>query len=316
MNTFPVPKANYPCDLHTHTIRSDGNDTPEELINHASLAGLKVVAITDHDVLPPEKTSDGEIDICQYAEEKGIRLIKGIEFSCETEIQDVHVVCFGCDWSAKEIQEQIQEIVKSKEDSYLETINRLHERGYDICLEEVLSYGGNPIPLSELQKKRIFDLLSAKGYFPTWSDAKIFVRNDPYFSVEREKPPAKEIIRIAHKTGGIAILAHPVLIDPTVSYCGETIERWEFVDFLVESGLDGIESRYTYNKTTCIDKRPQEEIWKDVYERMKDRVFISGGSDYHADMKKGVKNPRFLGECGLTEDEFNSIRQLTSLINR
>ena len=35
--------------------------------------------------------------------------------------------------------------------------------------------------------------------------------------------------------------------------------------------------------------------------------FASGGSDYHADYKKGQDNPRDLGECGLTMEEFLSV---------
>ena len=36
-------------DLHTHTVVSDGTDTPAELVAHAAAAGLDVVALTDHD---------------------------------------------------------------------------------------------------------------------------------------------------------------------------------------------------------------------------------------------------------------------------
>ena len=36
------------CDFHTHTLLSDGNLTPLELIRRASVAGYRAVAITDH----------------------------------------------------------------------------------------------------------------------------------------------------------------------------------------------------------------------------------------------------------------------------
>jgi hypothetical protein len=48
-------------------------------------------------------------------------------------------------------------------------------------------------------------------------------------------------------------------------------------------------------------------------------VFASAGSDYHNDAKKGVKNPRELGECGLTMEEFLAIpnwRAVSSFIRR
>ena len=37
-------------DLHTHSNRSDGTDTPGELVERARQAALDVVALTDHDV--------------------------------------------------------------------------------------------------------------------------------------------------------------------------------------------------------------------------------------------------------------------------
>ena len=95
-------KPNYLCDLHSHTTRSDGNDTPKEFLDTAAALGMKVVAITDHDVLPPEKIEVGGlmVDVERYAQKKGMKVLKGIEFSCETEVEDVHLVAFGCDYSS------------------------------------------------------------------------------------------------------------------------------------------------------------------------------------------------------------------------
>ena len=36
-------------DLHTHSDRSDGTDTPAELVRHARDQGVDVLALTDHD---------------------------------------------------------------------------------------------------------------------------------------------------------------------------------------------------------------------------------------------------------------------------
>ena len=36
------------CDLHTHSIFSDGTCTPETLCQQAKLLGLKSLALTDH----------------------------------------------------------------------------------------------------------------------------------------------------------------------------------------------------------------------------------------------------------------------------
>ncbi|NLE18839.1 MAG: PHP domain-containing protein, partial [Propioniciclava sp.] len=36
-------------DLHTHTLVSDGTDTPTQLVRKAAQEGLDVIGLTDHD---------------------------------------------------------------------------------------------------------------------------------------------------------------------------------------------------------------------------------------------------------------------------
>jgi len=314
-----MTKAPYSCDLHSHTVRSDGEDTPFELIEHAIERGLKVLALTDHDVLPPAEIElpDGSTqDICQYARSRGLCFLRGIEFSCETTIQDVHIVGLGCDWEHPALAREAENVSLSKARSYIETLERLTKRGYPIRLEEVLSFGGQQIDITQLQKKRIFNIMAAKGYAANWSEAKLLVRDDPYLNVEREKPGALHIIELIHQAGGIAILAHPYLIDEAVEWSGEAMDRWAFIERMIAGGLDGIETRYTYNKTTCKDRRPPREIWREVQERVAGRLILSAGSDYHADAKKGTRDPRELGECGLTLDEYLSVPVFSRLYDQ
>ena len=39
------------CDLHTHSVFSDGTYTPTELIREAEKIGLSAVALTDHNTM-------------------------------------------------------------------------------------------------------------------------------------------------------------------------------------------------------------------------------------------------------------------------
>ena len=61
-------KPNYLCDLHCHTNRSDGNDEPAELIEKAVKLGMKVIAITDYDIVPPrdvkKRKEDRYMQVC------------------------------------------------------------------------------------------------------------------------------------------------------------------------------------------------------------------------------------------------------------
>ena len=92
---------NYPCDLHTHTTRSDGADTPQELICRAAEGGVKVLAITDHDIVPEDCYTDAQgqkRSLREYAKSLHVELLLGTEISCDTNVDDVHIVCLGCDW--------------------------------------------------------------------------------------------------------------------------------------------------------------------------------------------------------------------------
>ena len=87
-----------------------------------------------------------------------------------------------------------------------------------------------------------------------------------------------------------------------------------YIEKLIEAGLDGIEASYTYYKTSYSGKLTKQEIYDDIREYYGDRLFISGGSDYHADGKKGVKNPREIGDCGITLEEFLANDRLVAML--
>ena len=46
-----VPPAPSTIDLHTHTTRSDGVLAPARLVADADAAGVRLLALTDHDTL-------------------------------------------------------------------------------------------------------------------------------------------------------------------------------------------------------------------------------------------------------------------------
>lgn len=309
--------ANYECDLHGHTNRSDGNDTPAEFILHAVERGVRIAAITDHDVIPPDTvTIDGtEEEILSFAKRNGLQLLKGTEISCETWIDDTHLVCFGCDWNDPYFHELDIFSAKSKIGSYKKLAKELTKKGMPISWEEILDNNGNPVPEEQVQKKMLFELMARKGYMESWQEAKLYVKNAKDIVIKREKPDAVSVIREIHRMRGIVILAHPYLISEPVSYQGREISREEFIEILIEAGLDGIESCYTYDKTSYNGDKTAAEIKKEVEEKYGSRgLIISGGSDYHNDGKKGVKNPREIGDCGITVEDFMKYDQLMQLL--
>lgn len=293
-----MEKANYPCDLHCHSNRSDGNDTPDEVIRHAAERGIRVLALTDHDVRPPKEVyvRGRTVAVTEYAQTQGIRLLPGIEISCETNIDDVHIVGMHCDWNCPWFQWLEDFTVESKVRSYKKLVRKLNDSGYPMTWEEVLESQGRPMTEDQIQKKYIFDWMARKGYVSSWKEGKLLVRDTPGFQIQREKPAAAEVIDRIHLAGGIAILAHPYLINKN---------REPFINRLFEAGLDGIEASYTYGKTSYNGPLNQQEIEREVISKYgRPGRIISGGSDYHGDGKKGVKNPREIGECGITMEAF------------
>ncbi len=296
--------ATYQVDLHAHTTRSDGNDTPLELLENAVACGLKVVAITDHDVLPPEEIEQNGVrrTLAEVAAGLGVGVLRGIEVSCDTHVDDVHIVGFGCDWHSPCLRWMPELAVTSKTESYRALVGKLRAAGMDRLTWDDLLAGRKA---EDIQKKHLFELIAEKGYAPSWQAAKIMVRDNPDYDVKREKPDPVKTIESLHEAGGIAILAHPYLIDEAVTLDGKTFPREAYIRWLIEAGLDGIETRYTYDKTSYKGTLTPEAIRLEVEALYGPCVSIlSGGSDYHADHRKRVANPRRLGEAGVTVEYF------------
>lgn len=301
--------------MHSHTVRSDGNDTPQELIDNAAALGLYALGITDHDITPPLELdlADGQqMSTVEYATGRGVHLVLGYEFSCDTCVDDVHICGYGLDWNHPDVLAEVAAAEQSKSRAYEELCQRLTEAGMAMDWDrDILHYtrpdGQRAVRDPEdVQRKHIFEAMAAKGYAPTWSDAKILVRDNPRLNVQRRKIDPREAIALIHRCGGVAVLAHPHLIDAVVAVPDRpTRTRDEYIDALIAAGLDGIEIRYSYDKTTYKGTLTPEEIEAEVRSRYGGRLrMLSGGSDYHADHKKGAKKVRTLGERGLTVAEF------------
>jgi hypothetical protein len=321
------PVARYSCDLHCHTTRSDGNDTPRELIDNAAAAGLRVLGITDHDITPPltvELPDGREASAVEYAAGKGVRLVPGYEFSCDTWVDDVHICGYGLDWEQADLLAEVEAAERSKSRAYEELCERLSEAGMGLDWgNDLLNYTAPDGRRArrrpeDVQRKHVFEAMAAKGYAATWAEAKVLVRDNPRLNVQRRKIDPAEAISLIHRCGGVAVLAHPHLIDEVINLPpiggdgagtapGGARTREQYVDALIAAGLDGIEVRYTYDKTSYKGSLTPEQIEAEVRSRYAGRLrMLSGGSDYHADHRKGAKKVRALGERGLTMDEFSA----------
>jgi 3',5'-nucleoside bisphosphate phosphatase len=60
-------------DLHSHSTRSDGKESPTEVFEQAALAGVNILALTDHD------TTTGWAEASVAAKRLGLGFVPGIE---------------------------------------------------------------------------------------------------------------------------------------------------------------------------------------------------------------------------------------------
>jgi len=311
-------KPDYLCDLHCHTCRSDGNDTYQQLIDFAAEIGMKAIAITDHDIVPEETMAyhDKSVSTVEYGKSKNIVVLLGVEYSCDTDVEDVHIVGLGCDWTDKGFAIEDENMRQSKIEAYRKLTEVLSKKGIRVSWDELLENGGNYRNPQDIQRKHIFEMIAAKGYASTWQEAKLMIKDNPEYNVKREKIHPLRALELIHSAGGLAILAHPYLIDEPIHRFGNWINREDYIQVLIESGLDGIEAAYTYSKTSYKGSVKETEIEKKIIDTYKGKLkIISGGSDYHNDGKKGVKNPRMLGEKGVSWEYFMGNKYLNALIN-
>ena len=73
------------CDLHTHSVFSDGTYTPGEIIAEARRMGL-IIALTDHN------TASGLPEFMAAGEHSAVRTVPGIEFSTDYRGKELHIV--------------------------------------------------------------------------------------------------------------------------------------------------------------------------------------------------------------------------------
>src|SRR5512147_1994034 len=85
-------------DLHSHTTASDGQHSPDELVQLAAAAGVTCLAVTDHD------TVAGLARARAASSGKGLEIVHGIELSAFLFRREVHVLGHFVDPSYQELQ--------------------------------------------------------------------------------------------------------------------------------------------------------------------------------------------------------------------
>ena len=260
-------------DLHCHTIASDGELSPEELIDLAIKKDLKAIAITDHDSVGSLKKAS------EYSKGKNIEIIPGIEISCDDilfNFDKIDVLGLFIDYNSSSLINLIKHINKKRDQNKKEIIKKLNNLGFEISFEEVKKTAkgtfGRPHIAKFLLKKYSNKFVSMKDVFDKYIGAgkAAFVKPRDYVSI-------KDAIRIIKESNGVSILAHPGLYPREKSI--------ELIDFFIENKGDGIETYYPYhimcpNLNLDVDKNNELINFYRSLAASKN-ILESGGGDHH-----------------------------------
>jgi predicted metal-dependent phosphoesterase TrpH len=273
-------------DLHVHTNASDGDFSPKELIDHAIKNKIKAIAITDHDSITSVK------EAMEYSKNKDLEVIPGVEISCNQErFFDIHILGFFIDYNDANLKSLLEAQKQRRIQNKKDIIKKLNKFGYDINFEEVKKHVGDSLGRPHIAKVLVekHNFSSIKQVFDELLD------NKAKAYVEPERVSFKQAIDTIKKCKGIAVLAHPYLYD----------EPEKVIKLFIKLGGQGIEIDYPYKKALNLDEDACKKIFNNLKKIAKDKnLLITGGSDYH-----GPSRHYELGECGLTQEEFEIFKK-------
>ena len=274
------------CDLHTHSVYSDGTLTPGELIDAAIAAKLSALALTDHN------TITGLRDFTEAAEGKPIEIVRGTEFTTAYQGTELHILgLFIRPESYSDINAYINQATVLKDESNFRLIKKLRERGYDITYVDVLNNSRGHVNRANIAAE-----LVKKGYLKSISEGFETILSKSYGLYEPpERLSALETISFIRSIGAAAVWAHP--------YIHMNFEQAEeFLPKAIDSGLQGMEIMYTLYSDDTAAKAAQ------VCKRF--GLLPSGGSDFHGANKPGILIGKGKGNLSIPYEFYEDLRAL------
>lgn len=275
-------------DLHIHSTASDGTCSPKEIIEMAARKKLRAIALTDHDNV------DGLKEAEIYADIHKIELVNGIEFSCTSEGNEVHILGYFLNLKDKIFMERMKNLLESRQKRNEKIIEKLNKNGIMISIDDVKSETTGKL----LGRVHFANTLIKKGYCSSIDEAfEKYLAKGALAYEPRINCPPEVVVKYLKENGAFAALAHPKFISNDDNFTLNLITK------LKKNGLDGLE--VNYSSFTSDDKKKYKSWAK------KFNLIITGGSDFHGDNRKHLS----LGDEGLNYEQFQIIKNYMAINN-
>ncbi|MEP7146678.1 MAG: PHP domain-containing protein [bacterium] len=250
-------------DLHTHTSCSDGNFSPQQLLDISKKSGISIISITDHDNVNAVSAA------IKYGNEIGIQVIPGVEISSDLDEQEIHILGYFVDHTNNSFLDFLtasRRLRIIRNEKIVEILNTL---GSKIKINSILEKTGAD---TSIGRPHIAIELNEEGFVSSYYDAFVkYIGDGKPAYVKKPNPKAIDVIKLISDVGGLSFIAHP----------GKMM-RGELLLKLINEGLDGIEVIHPSHS--------REDV--DYYNSMAAEHFLltSGGSDFHGGVKNDGKN--------------------------
>lgn len=281
-------KDNY-IDLHIHTLNSDGQFSPQKIVDLAYDNDTNFISVTDHDSIN---------GINQFKENLKIGMlgVNGVEFSSYIVVDNkkikLHILGYCFDENNEKLQYLLNEMRAKRIKSHLKLLNNVKE--------ELLSLPEKSLSMIDIEKYCWFDrefikCLENENYSPDIIEyyRKFFKQNRFSYGADYDLD-VKRVIDGIKSANGFVVLAHPM------AYKLNREEVEKIIINLVNLGIDGIE---TYQSDCSFDDSLYLSELAHKY-----NLLESVGSDFHRVINsdgriigKGINENLCIKETTLTD---------------
>ena len=278
-------------DLHCHSRCSDGSDEPHELSRLADQAGLKAVALTDHDTL------SGLDDFLGQQNKVSVRLLPGIELSCEFLGQDLHVLGLFVDHRDKQFVERVESLRRRRQKRNRQIFQRLSEINVNISPSDLPDDGQGII----VTRSHIAEMLTSAGHGNTKKEAfQKYIGEGGLAYAPFEYLSPSEAFKWIREAKGVPVVAHPGRF---WRFMGNQFVWGPAMAELRGMGLEGIEAYYSEHSAK------ETAYFLDICDSL--GMAPTGGSDYHGNGKPKCKLGTGYGDLCVPDEVLDKLYKLT-----